>query len=238
MLLRLADAPPDDPLWDKLLRRTRVLLRKTLPWQFRGKVRQGRVVVDDVTQEVMTKLLAHNRQGLVRFSGDHEGAFDAYLAKIAENVVLDQWRHDALSVPAEVKELWQLEAALERQRKGGGGKGDPDAELRRRELWDAIERTLRSISRDRRDLVLNRRLFRLYYWEGFSIVQLARRRSVPLSTSSIARRLRTMRAALRATLMDHRPSGRGKRVPPSPSPFRKPPRRRRRKRRRPPSRRR
>ncbi len=238
MLLRLADAPPDDPLWDELLRRTRALLRKTLAWQFRGKLREGRVVVDDVTQEVMTKLLAHNRQGLIRFSGDHEGAFNAYLAKIAENVVLDQWRHDATNVPAEVQELWQLEAALERQREGGGGEGDPEAELRRRELWDVIERTLASISRDRQDLVLNRRLFRLYYWEGFSMVQLARQRSVPLSTSTVARRLRTMRAALRAALAGYRPSATRRAVPPGPPPFRKPTRRRRKRRRRAPLRRR
>ena len=222
---RLAEARRDDPLWGELLRRCELLIRRSLAWQLRGRFRGGPAALDDVTQEVMARLLARNRQGLTRFLGEQDVSFEGYIRRIAENLLHDQRRRDLPYSRIErqfgPEEFWKLEAASSDPARTAGE--SPDSAVRTREVWEEVESALRQASRDQRDHALNRLLFRLYFWEGCSIPQIAALRAVPLSNSSVARRIIMLRRALRRALA-HRGFG----PSPRPAPANWRPRRRRR----------
>lgn len=196
---RLAVARPDDPLWAVLLRRCEELIRRSLWWQLGNRGRAAPALLDDLAQEVMERLLSHDRRGLLRFTGQRDETFDGYIRRIAENILLDQFRHDEVRLEQEYllppEELWQLEASLS-PGSAGSAENDPEAGVSVRELSEVVERTLRQISLNDRQRALNRLLFRLYFMDGCSIPQISRLRAVTLSSSSVARRLNLIRKAL------------------------------------------
>ena len=205
LVQRLTEAQKDDPLWAELLRRCRTLIQRSLAWQLRGRYRGGPALLDDVTQEVMARLLARGRRGLHRFSGEEEAHFEGYIKRIAENLLLDQWRRELVLSRIErhlaPEEQWRLEAASSDPARSRNSRVSADRGVRTREMWELVEVAVAEISRDRQEQGLNRLLFRLYFWEGTSIPQITRLREVPLSSSTVARRINQLRIALRRAFL-------------------------------------
>lgn len=199
LLRRLVEAPRDDPLWTVFLERCDSLIRATLRAQFSGRRPGDTALLDDLAQDVMVRLIADGRRVLSRFAGTREETFEVYIRKIAENIRFDQVRRDAHRREMEEsfapEELWRLEAARAESTAETGG-DDPEAALRKREMDESVERVIRQISLDDRQRALNRLLFRLYFEAQYSIAQIARLHAVPLSASSVARRIALIRTAL------------------------------------------
>ena len=204
---RLAAASPDDPLWVVLFRRCRALVRVVL----HSRLASGRQVdaagLDDLSQDVMERLVADGRRAIRNFSGRREETFEFFIRRIAENILRDQFRRDAYrrsveeSVPAD--EVWRLETALAESALEDVV-DDPESAVAVRELNEGIETVLRRISLDDRQQVLNRLLFQLYFRDHCTIPQIARLRAVPLSASSVARRITLIKRALRTSFTGHR----------------------------------
>lgn len=199
LLRRLVEAPRDDPLWRVLFERCVAQIRAAVRSRSSGRRAAESALLDDLAQDVMMRLIADGRRVLSRFAGTREETFGVYIRRIAENIRRDQLRRDAYrreveeSFPPE--ELWRLEAA--RAESAAETRGDdPEAALRKREMDESVEQVLRQISLDDRQRALNRLLFRLYFDDQYSIAQIARLHAVPLSASSVARRIALIRAAL------------------------------------------
>ena len=199
LLRRLAVASPDDPLWGVFFRRCVDLIRASLCWQLWAGRRVGVQPVDDLAQEVMERLLSQGRRGLLRFEGCRDETFEGYIRRIAENIQFDQFRHDWFRLEIErqlaPEELWRLEESFAEASARYSG-ADPEAGVNLREMDEVVETTLQEVSGDDRQRALNRLLFRLYFVDGCSIPQISRLRAVPLSPSSVARRITIIRRAL------------------------------------------
>lgn len=157
--------------------------------------------VRDVVQEVMLRLVARGREGMGRCPDGGRESFDGYLRRIAEHLIVDELRRrHAQSGPGR-----RLIAVDPRRFETGFGGDDPphdgfygpERPVIHRETMEAIRRSLDGMSRDPRQQRLNRHLFQLYFLDGISMAQIARLRSVPLSASSVSRRIRAIRARLR-----------------------------------------
>ena len=165
----------------------------------------------------MERLVSDGRRVLSRFEGKRDEAFAGYIRRIAENLLRDQFRRDGFRRAVETsfppEELWRLEAALADSTFQYAG-DDPEAAVVDRELKQSVERMLRQISVDNRQRALNRFLYEKYFDSRYSIPQIARLRAVPLSVSSVARRIALMRRELATSLAPHwqraaiRPAGR------------------------------
>ena len=165
----------------------------------------------------MERLVSDGRRVLSRFEGKRDGAFAGYIRRIAENLLRDQFRRDQFRRAVETsfppEELWRLEAALADSTFQYAG-DDPEAAVVDRELKESVDRMLRQISVDNRQRALNRFLYEKYFDSQYSIPQIARLRAVPLSVSSVARRIALMRRELATSLAPHwqraaiRPAGR------------------------------
>ncbi len=207
LLRRLAAARPDDPLWGVLFQRCETLIRAALRSQFAGRRRADMGLVDDLSQDVMERLISDGRKGISRFAGKREETFAVYIRRIAENILLDQFRRDAgrrdveLSFPPD--EPWRLEAALAESPVDNVA-DDPESGVAIREMTESVEQILRRVSLDDRQRALNRLLYRLYFKDGCSIPQIARLRAVPLSASSVARRIAMIRKELRTSFAARR----------------------------------
>ena len=199
LLRDLVSARPDDPRWGVLFRRCRQLIRVVLGSRILGDGHQGAGTLDDLSQDVMERLVSDGRRVIRRFAGTREATFEVYIRRITENILRDQRRHHAyrrsveLSFPAD--DLWQLEAALA-ERAIADTSDDPESAVVMRELDECIDGVLRRISLDERQQAQNRRLYQLYFRDHYSIPQIMRLRAVPLSTSSVARRITLIREAL------------------------------------------
>ena len=204
---RLVAARPDDPLWGVLFRRCQTLIRVVVRARFAGRRRMDGGALDDLSQDVMERLISDGRRVIRSFAGKREETFEVFIRRIAENILRDQFRHDAYrrhveqSFPAD--EPWRLEAALAESRIEDVG-DDPEAAVTMREMNEGVETVLRRISLDDRQHALNRLLFQLYFRDRCSIPQIARLRAVPLSMSSVARRITLMKRALRTSFAGHR----------------------------------
>ena len=200
LIRRLEAARPDDPLWGVLLRRCRSLIRVVLSSHFGGRKRLVAGAFDDLSQDVMERLISDGRRVIRSFSGRREETFEVFIRRIAENILRDQFRRSMYrrkfeqSVPAD--DLWRLEAALT-DSPIEDISSNPESAVAMRELEEGIETILRRISLDDRQRDLNRLLYRLYFRDGCSIPQIARLRAVPLSASSVARRISLIKRALR-----------------------------------------
>ena len=206
LLRHLVVARRDDPLWGVLFDRCEGLIRSALRSQFGGRRPVNAGLLDDLAQDVMVRLVSDERRVLSRFTGTREQTFAVYIRRIAENILLDQFRRDASRREVEQSfppdELWRLEAAF-REGPAENAGNNPEAAVGQRETFENVERTLRQISLDDRQRALNRLLFRLYFVDGCSILQIARLRAVPLSASTVARRITLIRNALRRSLAPH-----------------------------------
>lgn len=213
LLRRLTAARPDDPLWSVLFQRCETLISAALHSQFAGRHRAPSGLLDDLSQDVMERLVSDGRKGIRRFAGTREETFAMYIRRIAEHILRDQFRRDVgrrdveLSFPPD--EPWRLEAALAESPIEHVA-NDPEAGVALREMTENVEKVLRRVSIDDRQRALHRLLFRLYFMDGFSIHQIARLRAVPLSASSVGRRIVMIRKALRKSFAGrrHRPAAR------------------------------
>ena len=221
---RLVAAHPDDPLWGVLFRRCRSLIRVVLHSRFAGRRRVGAANLDDLAQDVMERLVSDGRRVISSFAGTREETFEVFIRRIAENILRDQFRRDAYrrhveqTFPAD--ETWRLDAALA-ENPIEDVVDDPESAVFMRELNEGVEAVLQRISLDDRQQALNRLLFQLYFRDHCTIPQIARLRAVPLSTSSVARRITLIKRALRTSFAGHR-----RRLPMRPSASRGPRRQR------------
>lgn len=204
---RLVAARPDDPLWGVLFRRCRTLIRVVLHAHLAGRRRVDAATLDDLSQDVMERLVSDGRRVIRGFGGKREETFEVFIRRIAENILRDQFRRDAFRRNVEQSfppdETWRLEAALA-ESPIEDAVDDPEAAVAMRELNEGVEMVLRRISLDDRQQVLNRLLFQLYFRDQCSIPQIARLRAVPLSTSSVARRITLIKRALRTSFSGRR----------------------------------
>ncbi len=204
---RLVAARPDDPLWGVLFRRCRTLIRVVLHSQLAGRRCVDPVTLDDLSQDVMERLISGRRRVIRSFTGKREETFEGFIRRIAENILRDQFRRDAYRRNVErtfpPAETWRLEAALAESRIVDVV-DDPESAVLMRELNEVAETVLRRISLDDRQQALNRLLYQLYFRDHCTIPQIARLRTVPLSTSSVARRISLIKRALGTSLTRHR----------------------------------
>lgn len=204
---RLVPARPDDPLWGVLFRRCRALVKVVVHSRLADRGRVDDAALDDLSQDVMERLVSDGRRAIRGFAGKREETFEVFIRRIAENILRDQFRRDASrlnveqSVPAD--EAWRLEAALA-ENPIEDVVDDPESAVAMRELNEGVETVLRRISLDDRQQVLNRLLFQLYFRDRCTIPQIARLRAVPLSASSVARRITLIKRALRTSFAGHR----------------------------------
>lgn len=211
---RLVAARPDDPLWGVLFLRCRGLIRVVLRSRFAARRRLDPSALDDLAQDVMERLVSDGRRVIRRFAGTREEAFEVYIRRITENILRDQFRRDAIrrsverSLPSD--ETWRLDAAFAESLMEDVG-GNPESAIALRELNEGVEVVLRRISLDDRQRALNRLLFQLYFRDHCSIPQIARLRAVPLSASSVARRINLIRRALQTSFAAQRPPTAGRR---------------------------
>ena len=204
---RLVAARPDDPLWGVLFRRCRSLVRVVLHSRFAGRRRADAATLDDLSQDLMERLVEDGRRVIRSFAGTREETFDLFIRRIAENILRDQFRHDRYRHGVEQtfppEETWRLEAALA-ESPLEDVLDDPESAVVMRELNEGVETVLRRISVDDRQQALNRLLFQLYFRDRCTIPQIARLRAVPLSASSVARRITLIKRALRTSFAGHR----------------------------------
>ena len=204
---RLVAARPDDPLWGVLFRRCRTLIKIVLHSHFAGRRRVDAAALDDLSQDVMERLVSDGRRAIRSFAGKREETFEVFIRRIAENILRDQYRRDGYrrnveqSIPPD--ETWRLEAALA-ESLNEDALDDPESAVLMRELNEGLETVLRRISLDERQQGLNRILYQLYFREHFTIAQIARLRAVPLSASSVARRITLIKRALRTSFTGQR----------------------------------
>ena len=204
---RLVAARPDDPLWGVLFKRCRALIGVVLRARFAGRQQMDAAALDDLSQDVMERLVSDGRRAIRSFAGKREETFEVFIRRIAENILRDQHRRDGYrrnveqSFPPE--ETWRLEAALA-ERSKEDAPDDPESAVLMRELNEGVETVLRRISLDDRQQVLNRILYELYFREHCTIPQIARLRAVPLSASSVARRITLIKRALRTSFAGQR----------------------------------
>ncbi len=202
LLRRLVAARPDDPLWGVLFRRCRTLIGVVLHARFADRTQMDRGGLDDLAQDVMERLVSDRRRVIRSFAGKREETFEVFIRRIAENILRDQFRRDGYrrhveqSFPAD--EPWRLEAALAENPIEDDG-DDPESAVRMREMDESVETVLQRISLDARQYALNRLLYQLYFRDRCTIPQIARLRAVPLSPSSVARRITLLKRALRTS---------------------------------------
>jgi RNA polymerase sigma factor (sigma-70 family) len=207
LLRQLRVARPEDPRWRDLFERCRELIRIALRSRFAGRCRISIGVLDDLAQDVMERLVADRRKVIHRFTGRREAAFEVYIRRIAENILRDQFRregkrrHRELMFPAD--EPWRLEAVMA-ESPAANATHDPESAVIMRELNERVAEVLRRISLDDRQRALNRLLFQLYFVDHHSVPQIARLRAVPLSASSVARRIRLIKHELRKSFATER----------------------------------
>jgi len=204
---RLAAARPDDPLWGVLFGRCRGLLGVVLRARFAGRQAMDDSALDDLSQDVMERLVSDGRRVIRSFAGTREETFEVFIRRIAENILRDQYRHERYrrtveeSFPPE--EIWRLEDALA-ESAIEDVLDDPEAAVLKRELNEGVATILRRISQDDRQHVLNRLLYRLYFEDHCTIPQIARLRAVTLSASSVARRIALIKRTLRTSFAGQR----------------------------------
>ena len=204
---RLVAARQDDPLWGILFGRCRALIGVVLRARFAGRQAMDDSALDDLSQDVMERLVSDGRRVIRSFAGTREETFEVFIRRIAENILRDQFRHERYrrtveqSFPPE--EIWRLEAALADSALEDV-LDDPEAAVLKRELNEGVETVLRRISQDDRQHALNRLLYRLYFQDLLTIAQIARLRAVPLSASSVARRIALIKGALRTSFAGQR----------------------------------
>ena len=204
---RLVSARPDDPLWGVLSRRCRALLGVVLRARFAGLQQMDDAALDDLSQDVMERLVSDGRRVIRGFAGTREEAFEVFIRRIAENILRDRFRHERYRHSVEEtfppEEIWQLEAARA-ENPPEDVPDDPEAAVLKRELNEGIDTVLRRISLDDRQHALNRLLVQLYFRDLYTIAQIARLRAVPLSASSVARRIALIKRTLRTSFTGQR----------------------------------
>jgi len=207
LIRRLVAARPDDPLWGVLFRRCRPLMGVVLRARFAGRQAMDDSALDDLSQDVMERLVSDGRRVIRGFAGTREEAFEVFIQRIAENILRDQFRHERYRRSVEEtfppEEIWRLEAALA-ESPPEDVVDDPEAAVWKRELNEGVETVLRRISQDDRQHALNRLLVQLYFRDLYTIPQIARLRAVPLSVSSVARRIARIKRALRTSFAGQR----------------------------------
>ena len=156
--------------------------------------------VEDVAQEVMLRLVARGRRGFTPAPDGCRESFDGYMRRIAEHLIVDEFRRLGPQGGPERRLITvdprRFETGLREENEPDDGFFSPARPAMHRETMEIIRRTLDGMSRDPRQQRLNRHLFQLYFLDGISMAQIAKLRSVPLSASSVSRRLQAIRSTL------------------------------------------
>ncbi len=198
LVRRVARAAPGDPLWDDFVKLCRAIVRTTLRrWRAELELRPD---PRDIEQEVLRRLVAGDRAHLRRFDGKRRVSFTWYLRRVAETVVMDWVRHEYGRRGEAPLVFSQGDAGfLDRNAEHlyGSALRRPDDDVRMREVEEVVHEFLEATVPDPLDRALCRRIFRLRFHEGYTIQQIMRMRAVPLSASSISRRMHAMREHLR-----------------------------------------
>ena len=154
---------------------------------------------------MVLRLFLRSRQDLSRFAGERGESLDGYIRRIAANLIVDQFRRMESRGATDRRAIvsvdpMTLDQRAPDRRENDDGTFDPERAVRERETKELIRRALEGMTRDPRQQQLNRHLFQLYFMDGVPVMEIAQLRSVPLSPSSVSRRLRQIRLALRGIL--------------------------------------
>jgi RNA polymerase sigma-70 factor, ECF subfamily len=155
--------------WEEFVNRAQPVIAATV---LRMMTRWGggdRPVADDLTQDVLAKLLAQDCRVLRAFRGESAASLEAYLRTVAANVTTDYYR--AKPVPAVPLEDVQFSACVADNRAG--------EQIERKLLLDRVERCLGG--QQERD----RSIFWLYHRQGFSPKSIAALPGVAMGLSGV-----------------------------------------------------
>ena len=119
--------------------------------------------VDDLRQEVWSRLLSRDRAALTRFRGEHGGSLTLLIGQIARNVALD---HARARRPAE---------SLTAEQQDTLGSDDPGPERRVAELrWSrCLSTALDTVAGASEHPGRDRDILRLHYEEGYLVPEIA-----------------------------------------------------------------
>lgn len=125
---------------------------------------------EDAYQEVFLKV--------IRSASSYEpnAPFTAWLYTIARNVVIDQARRDRFRTTESLDEPAYEDAGVSRLELEPGDEPDPEARLRETELAEALERSIRALPPEQREVFLFRER------TGLSFKEIAEITQVPVNT--------------------------------------------------------
>lgn len=157
-------------------------------------------LLQDFLQSVYLRLIESNMQALKIFKGDEDSAFLAYLAKICTNIVRSHFRQRNAS------KRKALEVSLESIFETTGVKET------RKELYYRVENgiTAQIVLKELSDVFTqlfdepeksrNRKIFRLYIYEGFTVRQITKIKGVNLTVNCIDKIIKTIKERLKIQL--------------------------------------
>ena len=203
-----ADNLENHELWTEFLRRFTGRIKLFIRGSLRRSAGEGGNAQDsasfscatenDLFQNVIVRLVDNGCGALKRFSGTSEAELQAYFAVVARSVVRDFLRRQrALKRPrwfdTSVTEEHQWEQALDR---AGGCRQNPvERGILIRELEQLSLQMIDSHSGEFSDR--DRLIFKLYFYEGLSIGQIASCEGIELSKTGVEKALNRLKDRVR-----------------------------------------
>jgi len=209
LLQELAQAAPDDQLWNEFLSRFRSRVRLSVLRCFQTEAERSpgldagppQEVVDDLTQEVFVRLLDSDRRALSRFQGRTEQSAYTYLSAIAVNLVRDHFKtlraHKTPKASASLSSVVREDGPSYSESLVSGGIG-PERSVASSELRDEIRAVVDELSPRGSTSARDRLVFQLFFIEGLTVDEIAADRSIRLSSSGVEKCIRRIRKALKS----------------------------------------
>lgn len=218
LIQSLAQAPPDDPLWNELISRFRPHLRLVVLRSFQTEAERHpsidagspQELVDDLTQEVFVRLVDGDRRAMSRFHGRSEHSATTYLSAIAVNLVRDHFKKlRSMKNPKATASL----SSLAQPEESSGGASHPRAFLSdgpgperfvaSSEIRERIRAVVDELSPRGTTSARDRLIFQLFFIEGLTVDEIAANRSIRLSASGVEKCIRRIRDALKTRLASY-----------------------------------
>lgn len=208
-LLKLCSKrPPDEAAWQEFVRRYNATIKAHVIKTFHKKAREESDrkpqfpddLIEDLVQAVYMRLIEDQNRALERFEGEYENSIFQYLGMISINVVRDYFRE--AKAQKRPKITYSLDELIEKSGDGpvfeaNGSRSMPDSSAAF--TTEEIERVLRKSVGGRhkdRDILI----FKLRFYEGFTLEEIKQALKLDLSPISVGSILNRITNKMRALL--------------------------------------